>query len=342
MTSGDAARVQKLLSVFRDRPVSVDPERLEQRRRRIVPRLRAELGAIHAGRRKKSRWLVAGALGAAAGVVLFAGTALRQSAPEPSAANAGRGSVHVKRLEGESVLVTTGGSHRLTQGETLAGPVGGELRTAATSSTRLATEQGVELALSGGTSVLLHGLELSQGERRVLLTRGEISCEVPKLPAGESFVVITPDSRVIVHGTAFSVRVSGSGGTCVRVRQGAVAVQQAAGRVELTADQTWGCEPAPRISTAPAPEAKPAAAVRESRALAPRISSKGKPSFASTPTGTLALETELLQAALAAEQQRDYATAQTRLRTLLSRYPDSPLAPEAWQALTRVSRFVDR
>jgi ferric-dicitrate binding protein FerR (iron transport regulator) len=330
MSTGEAGQVRKLLEAFRERPLSLDAARLEQRRERVVPRLRAEVRARHAGELRRRRWRrVGSALALAAAAVLAIGIASTRRAP--LLVDAGATGLVVEGVGGESSLWSDTVPHRLVAGERLNDPVRGEVRTAEAGWARLRNGQGLSLALAGATVVDLAELRGVAGERRVFLARGELSCEVPKLPSGEQFVVVTPDARVVVHGTAFSVHVVDAA-TCVRVQHGTVSVSRPGRTIVLRDGESAGCE----RSTQPSPEApKPVAtaAARVPHSL-PRTASK--PSGASP--STLPQETALLQAALAAERQGDHASARRNLRVLLARYPSSPLADEAAQALDRVSR----
>src|SRR6185503_14934704 len=89
-------------------------------------------------------------------------------------------------------------------------------------------------------------------------------CAVPRLSPGSSFSVVTPNAKVVVHGTKFSVRVDSSEAgvtrTCVRVREGLVAVHHAAGTAMLHANEAWGCPESPPVApvVAAEPLAKPA------------------------------------------------------------------------------------
>lgn len=338
MSTGETAQVRKLLSAFRERPVSLDAARLEQRRDRIVPRLRAEVRARHTSelRRRRVR-RIASFLAFAAAVALVAGIAWKLRGP--SAGGVDATALIVEDLSGESSLFSGRSQHRLVLGERLSDPVQGQLRTADAGWARLRTGQGVMLALSGATAVDLGELRGAAGERRVFLSRGELHCEVPKLPAGERFVVVTPDTRVVVHGTAFTVRVAPptTAGTCVRVQHGTVSVQRAGQTVVLNGGEGWGCDQtAAREPAAVRPEPALPAVVSERR-RAP-VQADKPPSVPGARSSTLAQETGLLQAALAAERGGDLAGARRHLRELIARYPSSPLAAEAEQALARVSR----
>jgi ferric-dicitrate binding protein FerR (iron transport regulator) len=342
MTTGDAAQTRKLLSVFRERPQSLDTERLEQRRQKLIPLLRAEVRTRHAAQKRSTRWRrFAAGLSVAAAVALGVGIAARRGDSPPPVVSA-VGSIVVEGLGGESALWSGAKPHPLVVGETLNDPVRGEVRTEA-GWARLRTKQGLSLKLLSATAVDLGDLAGIKGERRVFLSRGELSCEVPKLPAGEQFVVLTPDARVVVHGTAFSVRImpGAQSSTCVRVQHGTVSLHRAGKQIVLNGGDSAGCE-APRAAEQPraAVQVPPVEPERRVRSSGPARTAAEQEEPAEAPSGTLAKETELLQAALAAERRKDYAAARRHLRVLIRRYPESPLVGDAEQALDRVSRHA--
>jgi hypothetical protein len=342
MTTGDAAQTRKLLAAFRERPQSLDTERLAERRKRMVPRLRAEVRTQLAAQKRSVRMRrFAAGLSIAAAVALAVGIVSRRGdAPPPVATVAD--SIVVEGLGGESALWSGAVPHPLVVGETLTDPVRGEVRTEA-GWARLRTKQGLSLDLAAATAVDLADLGGVKGERRVFLARGELRIEVPKLPAGEQFVVLTPDARVVVHGTAFTVRIvpGTPSSTCVRVQHGKVSLHRAGKQVVLNGGDSVGCDQ-PRAVEQPraVSQAEPAPAEREHRVRrsGPERAAARKPDAPPPVSGTLAQETELLQAALAAERRKDYAAARRSLRVLINRYPESPLVGDAEQALERVSR----
>ncbi|HEX4340565.1 MAG TPA: FecR domain-containing protein [Polyangiaceae bacterium] len=331
----DATRSQRLLAPLRERPHSVDAARSESRRARVVPELQRHLAALGAKRRRVRR--MRGVLAAVAAVVIAAvvfrvGTSHRQLAPKVA---------EIRAVEGHLVHSVSGLDHTVLAGDRLVLPVDGELRTDATSGASLETEAGLRMDLDVSSEVSLSQMA-DKGEHRVELRGGQIACAVPKLEPGTTFAVVTPNARVVVHGTKFTVRVDSSEAgvtrTCVRVREGLVAVHHASGRAMLHAGESWGCPEAPATAVpAPAYVEAPRLATRTT-VRAGRAGRAEHVVAAPAPReGTLAQETELLQSALAAERSGRRDAAMTSLTRLLSTYPDSPLLPEARAALKRVA-----
>jgi hypothetical protein len=331
----DATRAQRLLSPLRERPHSVDSARAESRRARVVPELQRHLAAV-ATRRKRMRVLRASA-GIVATLSLAAAAVVYGVAHHAAALR----TTEIRAVQGRLVHSVSGQDHTVLAGDRLAVPVDGELRTDEASSASLETESGLRLDLDVKSQVSLSHLSES-GERRVELLSGQVSCAVPKLEAGSSFAVVTPNARVVVHGTKFTVRVDSSEAgvtrTCVRVREGLVAVHQAQGIAMLHAGESWGCvEPLasnapPRVTMTDVPPLSRAR--RGSHKSAPVVVT---PEERAAREGTLGKEAELLQTALAAEHGGHRDAAMAALTKLLSAYPESPLLPDARAALKRVA-----
>ncbi|HVW28121.1 MAG TPA: FecR domain-containing protein [Polyangiaceae bacterium] len=339
----DAARAQRLLAVLRERPHSVDTARAENRRARVVPYLQEHLVRVARSRRRARRLRFAtgtfAALLAAATVVLFA--VRREVTPAFS---------EIRAVQGRLVHSVSGQDHTVLAGDRLAIPVDGELHTDETSGASLETANGLRLDLDASSEVSLVHMA-GAAEHRVELLGGQLACAVPKLDAGSSFAVVTPNARVVVHGTKFTVRVdspqAGVTRTCVRVREGLVAVHHAAGTAMLHAGESWGCPEAP--ATVVRADAPARIAVNEARhdvrpkRVAHPVAVVAPPDSREAPEreGTLAKETALLQTALAAEHRGHRDTAMAALTKLLSTYPESPLLPEARAALERVAVASD-
>lgn len=334
----DATRAQRLLAPLRERPHSVDSARAESRRARVVPQLQQHLLLIASRRRRVRRLQYAGvalaALVACVGVVLL-GVVRREAAPAFS---------EIRAVQGRLVHTVSGQDHTVLAGDRLVVPVDGELRTDDTSGASLETESGLRMDLEASSEVSLSHMSGSK-EHRVELHGGQLACAVPKLEAGSSFSVVTPNARVVVHGTKFTVRVdspqAGVTRTCVRVREGLVAVHHAAGKAMLHAGESWGCPEAPVV--APRNDVAPHIAVNDAPPdkKVKRVRSSAPAAMAEPASpereGTLAKETALLQEALAAEHGGRRDAAMAALTKLLSTYPESPLLPEARAALKRVA-----
>jgi ferric-dicitrate binding protein FerR (iron transport regulator) len=321
----DATESKRLLAVLRDRPLSVDPARTEALRARAMPRLEERVRVI-AGQRKRvtRRRIFVGWL-AAIVTVLVAAVALRELRGSPSTTAA----AEIRALDGHLLYGAEGTERAVLPGDRLSLPADGELRTDSTSQATVETSHGLRLRLESGSKLGLSGLSSNGLSGSVHLEQGQVQCAVPKLQGGARFAVVTPNARVVVHGTRFSVRVdsteAGVTRTCVRVTEGVVAVQHAAAETFLHAGDEWGCG-SDQTEASPVASPKPAPPV-----------TRGKASLAKVQ-GTLAEETALLQTALAAERKGRSAAASVAAARLVARFPDSPLAPEARAVLDRVSQ----
>ncbi len=330
----DAARSQRLLATLRERPHSVDAARSESRRARVVPHLQRHLVALSVRRRRVRhlRYSLAALV-----AVLFGVVVLQLGLPRRSVAQR---AAEIRAVQGHLVHSVSGQDHTVLAGDRLVVPVDGELRTDATSGASLETEAGLRMDLDASSEVSLSQMA-DRGEHRVELRAGQLACAVPKLEAGTTFAVVTPNARVVVHGTKFTVRVDSSEAgvtrTCVRVREGLVAVHHAGGRAMLHAGDSWGCPEAPvQVARNDAPQLQAAPAPAPARVTSRKSAPSANVARAQRE-GTLAQETELLQSALASERGGRRDAAMTALTRLLSAYPESPLLPEARAALKRVA-----
>lgn len=319
----DARDARKLLAPLRERPASVDAERLGARRERVLSAISSEVNTLAARRKQRRWWRAAGAaslLAAGVACAFWAPRLLQRPAPATLALT----------FVGSVGQTHAGSARTLRAGEALAADPG-EISTAAEGSAELISSAGLGLRLGGATRLSLAALLGPGAQNQVALRQGEVTCSVPHLQEGQRFSVQTPDARVVVHGTVFSVNVDttrpAGHATCVAVTEGVVIVQHAGSETALNAGDSWGCEPEARADAAPAPavDSEP-----------PPIRALIKPSPRAIERGTLARESELLQRALAAERQGQREQAATLLAQLLTKYPSSPLVPEARRALGRV------
>jgi len=341
--SDDASEVKRLLGVLRDRPVSVDQERLAARRVRVVAALKNEVRALAEARVLRTRRRVAyvACSLAAAASVLFGvyHFGQRRSLP-PTLAITFVGSV------GQTMARSGASPRALHAGENLLGDPG-EIETAAVGSAELVTSAGLGLNLGAATRVSLSGLVGTPAVNQVDLRQGLLTCSVPHLHEGQRFAVQTPDARVVVHGTVFSVRVDSNQTTCVEVTDGVVIVQHAGRDTALNAGDHWGCSASPRpsLTSSASQAASPSASLAASPSAPERAHesavSERHPvlhgSARAAERGTLAEESRLLQEALAAERVGQPERAQIMLNQLLARFPSSPLASEARRASARIA-----
>jgi hypothetical protein len=240
----------------------------------------------------------------------------------------------IRIVRGSATASRAGRAHSLSAGQSLSMPFDGELSTES-GLVDLKTSTGLALELAGETRVSLRDFSVSGTQSRVHLSRGEVTARVPRLEQGQQFSIVTPNARAVVHGTIFSVQVDseqeGVTQTCVRVTEGVVVVHHDGGQAALNGGDSWGCGEVVIDLDDPA---TPEATARRPRAPGRPAATMGR----GEASGTLAAENALLQRALAAERAGEGQAAVTHLQTLLSRYPESPLAPEARRTLARLTR----
>lgn len=334
----EASEVRRLLGLLRDRPVSVDQERQAARRMRVVSSLKRDVRALAAARvtrRRRRVGYVACSLAAAACVLFGVHRFGQQRSAESALAITFVGSV------GQTMARSGVNPHALHAGENLLGDPG-EIETAAAGSAELLTSAGLGLNLGAATRVSLSGLVGAPAVNQVDLRQGLLTCSVPHLHEGQRFSVQTPDARVVVHGTVFSVRVDANRAhgveTCVEVTDGVVIVQHAGHETALNAGDRWGCDSSAPAAASAAVESKSEpepVPVRESGVSERRPIAHG--SARAAERGTLGDESRLLQDALAAERVGQPERAQSLLNQLFARYPNSPLTSEARRASARIA-----
>ena len=332
----DATEVRRLLGPLRDRPVSVDQERLALRRARVVSSLKRDVRALAKARVSRTRRRAGYAvlsLAAAAGVLFGVHRYGQQVAPRSSSAITFVGSV------GETLAHSGANAHALHAGEALQVDPG-EIESAADGSAELVSSAGLGLNLGRATRVSLAGLVGLGSNNQVELQQGLLTCSVPHLNEGQRFSVQTPDARVVVHGTVFSVRVDSrrtlGAETCVEVTDGVVIVQHAGRETALNAGDSWGCDSTPSAAELPSAPLEPTPTPAQGTAASshrplPRTAARVQ------ERGTLGEESRLLQEALAAERVGQPERAQSLLNQLLVSYPNSPLAAEARRASSRIA-----
>ncbi len=192
-------------------------------------------------------------------------------------------------------------------------------------------------------------LKLTATERTeaLFLSRGRVDVEVPKLDPGRGFSVETPDAKVIVHGTGFSVRVDATEvhgiRTAVEVTHGVVSVQHAGREVRLTAGQSW---PPHQHATLVDEEASESDVQVEERASdAPRKPKRKAPrrrAPSARESRELAEQNGHFARAMTLRNQGQTQGALDELMHLLSSHPASPLRQEARVERLRILRGLGR
>lgn len=333
MNPNEHLEVKRLLDVFTDRPCEVlDSEAQAERRTRVVSHIQQLLSATHpepVSLVHRIRWpQTAATLALAAGLALVIGRYVpwgKEVTPVASLRTlTNHGEILCDRNDGRS---WTPCDPKQTQGV-----VG--WRTLAGASLSIETLIGVHVALEPSSTLLLSDAAPAAKSSEVTLTEGRIDVKVPKLGQGRQFSVLTPNATITVHGTAFTVTVrraeSQTSRTCVELREGVISVDSE-GRVErLIAPARFGCDKTPVSSVAT--QAEPTTTTTTTEIAPPPAVNTDT----ARPRYTLAQETRLLQTALGAERRKDFATAEKSLRSLLSTYPNSVVAPEARAALERI------
>jgi ferric-dicitrate binding protein FerR (iron transport regulator) len=137
-------------------------------------------------------------------------------------------------------------------------PVGAPLALAAGGAAALTLDSGATVRVAGPARLVLEG---SAGAVAVRLGEGRIEAQVTHRLPTQTFAVVTPDLRVEVRGTRFTV-VRSASGSRVEVQEGRVAVQLADGRSTFvtaggSADSATRAEEPPRAP--PPPDERPAA-----------------------------------------------------------------------------------
>lgn len=325
-------------------PVPVEEgDATDERRARVVSHLARTIRETNRERERADRHRRVGALLAlAAALVLLVGGLWRGLGARHAPAHAS------VRPSSAGVLVTRGSESRVPAlGAEQALVPGDTVSTVADARASLRLASGVEAAVASSTRVTFS--RATSGDEELELGIGEISLRVPALGERGRFQVRTPDALVVVHGTAFVVRVTkraeGEGTfTEVSVSEGKVSVERNGAQTFLTPGQSWSSQASEQKATLLAPPPAPDEPVPPAPAAAPGPAPEPK-----KPTGTppakpaevaahdpsaLAEQNRLFSAAAAARRSGDDRTSLGHLNQLLARYPGSPLAPEA-----RVERF---
>jgi hypothetical protein len=286
--------------------------------------------------RFRSRAAVLLAVAAAVAIVFGARALLRQNSalgPGPTGPVAGQ------LFGSDKVIVLRGGVPR-SAAESMTLVAGDEVQTPTAAGTRVVLADGAEAAVEPASRLVLG----RSGADTLELLAGELTVNVPRLVPPRTFVVRTPDARVVVHGTRFVVTVVKAPAkprTRVRVIEGKVGVEYRGVAADLVVGQSWpaaseqeqtmGAPVREPPSNAAAPEPAPPIRPADSRSSPGAASQKGA---APVSAAALAEQNRLFSAAVAESRRGNDARAVALIDDLLARHPRSPLLPEA-----RVERF---
>ncbi|MEP7050342.1 MAG: FecR domain-containing protein [Pseudomonadota bacterium] len=351
MKNDDQEAVDLLRQMGRLGVPLLTPEREAARHERMassVNSLLQRLDAEPAPRRLPVRTL--GAVAAlAASVGLWVGAHELLRAPHVAGATAASEVARVVSVSGGATLVRVGSMPSALIADQLLSAAD-ELRsgTGARAALALSGAGKAKVEVAEDTRLRLNQhpvLAASTHEDWLDLEQGLVTLQVAKLAPGLGLAVQTPDARVIVHGTRFSVQVSQrapSGTvTSVAVTEGRVEVDSLGRVVFLGPGEHWSSQSAtPKPAPAPAsgaelpPNVGPAAA-RVAVVSPPRTLPTSPAAHAARGSqSTLAEENRLYTQALARAGGAELPSALSDLATLIQRYPRSPLAQNA-----RVERF---
>ena len=276
----DRHSVGDLLREWGTAPTPVEDESVTtERRARLVSRVAREIRETSTRRSRRARGArIAAWLAVAAVVALLVG-GLFGTRRSSAVAAAQLGSV---RAASTGVVVLRAGHSEVAPLDVdRALESGDAVSTVADARAALHLMSGVDISVAPSTRVLL--TESNPSHERIELGIGEVSVRVPPLGTNRSFSVETPDALVVVHGTAFSVRVrkvADKTVTDVEVSEGKVSVRRGDSEVFLLPGQSWSSESSEKKSTQADTLPQPPAAPAETPALA------GKTSNAPFATGS--------------------------------------------------------
>lgn len=340
-----------LFRAWRSEPVPPSMPAVDERGSAVVA---AALRRVSEQKRRKSRVRRLGAaLALAAGVCGLGVGAWYELGAGSTRAGQGREFSVVVGARSGAVAVTDGVGHVLENGAALIEGYG--IRTNDGSAT-LGFPSGAQATVAHESSLKITAARVNEA---LFLASGGVEVEVPKLDPARGFSVETPDTRVTVHGTHFTVTVESTNAgprTHVDVAHGIVSVQHDGHEVFLTAGQSWPkavtAEPSPPSGTpdvSPAGEAAPDAGQEEE--VAPSSPADGsevkhganaQPSRRKLDSRELADLNERFARAMTLKKAGEPQKALRVLDRLTRRYPGSPLAQELRVERLRLLRAVGR
>ena len=330
------AKAMRLLEEWRNDPI--DGALLGVHDQQQLQNVAKALRGVALARARRQRWgRITGAAAVAATVLGLAvgGWYMTRSPAQPVAqVTAAPAEVELAESQGD-VQVLDAAGRPLARAAKLV--VGASIETHAGSAS-LAFVSGAHASVGASTRIAVEAAGLERREA-LSLAQGAVDVEVPKLAQPVEFSVQTPDVRVVVHGTRFTVRVDPDARTGtlthVVVTRGLVSVLSGGEQSWLRAGEEWPAAVRPPAAAPSALEPEPAEATREARQIdelhrAARLSAR----HARPAPRSLAAENRLFAAAMAKHKAGDLSGALQDIDRLIRQYPDTLLLQEA-----RVERF---
>jgi len=373
---------QRLLRALRGAVPVEDAQRVAARRDKLIAVIGREI-AQTPGRivkqERKQRWLRFAMAVAAATVFTLGSVWTWQHATHSSkVARAGEDSFPERDVpEGKALVTLRSGANTQDQwmvtGQQLA------LHGEEVLSAKLPGETQIEFKVSGAEgSAQLELNRLGQADQSLFVKSGELSVNVPEntmlggtVPAGtrerRHVMVVTPNAKVEVKGTKFTVKVLDTGKeaqTEVTVQRGRVLVSWLGGQTMLTTGEQWKSHHSARSAGADSSGAGSTVATSDQQAADPRVvqnsarqgsvelnrsvelnqqrtNSVTPPQDAALArTSTLGEQNLLMEQALVAQKRGNLKEAIELYDDLLRQYPDSPLRSTALSEKRRLVSVV--
>ena len=338
-----------LFRAWRSEPVPPSMPAVDERGSAVVA---AALRRVSEQKRRKSRVRRLGAaLALAAGLCGLGVGAWYELGAGSTLAGLDAGSSVIVGARSGAVAVTDGVGHVLENGAALTEGYG--IRTNDGTAT-LGFPSGAQATVAHESSLKITAARVNEA---LFLASGGVEVEVPKLDPTRGFSVETPDTRVTVHGTHFTVTVESTTSgprTHVDVAHGIVSVQHDGREVFLTAGQSWpvaaepAAPPASGTSADPSRSAPDAGQEEEIAPSAPvddpepKHGANAQPSRRKLDSRELADLNERFARAMTLKKNGEPQKALRVLDRLARRYPGSPLAQELRVERLRLLRAVGR
>ena len=336
------SKAQQLLEAWRREPI--DNSALGVQDQQQLQAVAKALRGVAQSRVQRRRWRRVTAALAVAAAVVGVGLGSRMLSRDRARIEAHNRAATAEAAPGALVLAETEGVLQVldARGQPLARAArlgaGDGLETRAGAAT-LTFPSGAQVRAASLTHLAIQSPGLERREA-LALDHGSVEVEVPKLPQPVEFSVQTPDARVVVHGTHFTVQVDPSShtGTLTRVvvDRGLVEVLASGVQTWVRAGEQWPAAPGPAgVERAlPPVDTEPEELAPAPASPSVRRSAQSSQRRSAAVRRSLAIENRLLAAALAKHKAGDLAGALQDIDRVIEQHPGSLLMQEM-----RVERF---